>query len=418
MHPRDVFQHQAAPGWVRALNQLGTGALRLGLPLVRVDEDALRTEAMRRTGLSDWGEGFAQASFERFTADVRGSDLTFLGRHTARAAILQALSGWLRLVDARKRHPELLMVPVQRPVIIAAMPRTGTTFLHHLLARHPDAMYLPAWLAMQPLPAPDADQWATGGSPDVRRRANTTARAINTVIPALKVIHPFETDLPVECSALTVSTFASNQLLGWPLDGFIEWLLEQDTTASYQVYREHLQLLQAGLPGDHWVLKSPGHFAYVGRLGAAVPEATIVQIHRDPARVFPSLFSMMAAHHTPMASRLDYVRMTELIVEWFGRAADRQAEERAKAGEHRIIDVAYLELRRDPMGVARRVCEAAGVRWDAQVVGVLEGWMAERAAEERGPRHAYPLDLYGHTPASLRARFRGYIEAFDIALED
>src|SRR5215211_5188280 len=45
----------------------------------------------------------------------------------------------LRLVDDRKRHPEIANEKIRAPLIVLGLPRTGTTHLHALLATRPGA---------------------------------------------------------------------------------------------------------------------------------------------------------------------------------------------------------------------------------------------------------------------------------------
>ena len=48
--------------------------------------------------------------------------------------MLTFLKGRLRVIDHPKRHPEVFDVEIKAPLVIAGLPRTGTTYLHSLLA--------------------------------------------------------------------------------------------------------------------------------------------------------------------------------------------------------------------------------------------------------------------------------------------
>ncbi|WP_260860552.1 sulfotransferase [Mycobacterium tilburgii] len=48
--------------------------------------------------------------------------------------LLQVLKNRLLLADLLKRHPEINDIALRSPVVIAGLPRTGTTHLHNLLA--------------------------------------------------------------------------------------------------------------------------------------------------------------------------------------------------------------------------------------------------------------------------------------------
>ena len=54
------------------------------------------------------------------------------------AQLLQWLKNRLLLTDLLARHPEIHDIELLPPIVIAGLPRTGTTHLHNLLAAAPD----------------------------------------------------------------------------------------------------------------------------------------------------------------------------------------------------------------------------------------------------------------------------------------
>lgn len=414
LHPQQVFGFTRPAPWVRALLRVGNTAMRVGLPMPPLEPEALFRAAERKTGLSDWGEGFGHELFERLLQSARAdARLNFVGRFTLSRYIVRVLGSWLQLVDHRKRFPHLLEKPVQNPIIVVGMPRSGTTMMQHLLAAHPDAMFLPMWMAMRPLPPPTLAEWNAGGRPTERRSAKTNMAVLNALSPDMERIHPYHVDHPVECTHLVAPSFYSNQFGGWPVYSYLEWSVEADPAPAYQVYREHCQLMQATLPGTHWLLKSPGHWLALEALLEALPEARVVMLHRDPASVFPSLNCMMAAHHVVMTDHPDTQRMSDILVRLFQRGAMQYLELRDRYRE-RLLDVRFPDLIADPVGIAEQVAAHGGVRWDDEVKAAHAAYV-ERRKVIRAPRYDYPQRQYGLTPESLRAYFGEYLEAVGLA---
>ncbi len=58
---------------------------------------------------------------------------------------------------------------------------------------------------------------------------------------------------------------------------------------------KQLKLLQWQHANKHWVLKSPSHLFGLDALVKVFPDACIVQTHRDPAKMIPSLCSLSAS---------------------------------------------------------------------------------------------------------------------------
>ena len=65
------------------------------------------------------------------------ADLSLFGGAAIRWDTVRFLSNLLRLREEEKRAPAILDQAIERPLIIAGLPRSGTTFLHGLLDRRP-----------------------------------------------------------------------------------------------------------------------------------------------------------------------------------------------------------------------------------------------------------------------------------------
>ena len=75
--------------------------------------------------------------------------------------VLPALVKRLRLVDDRKRYPEIAAQEVKAPIVITGLPRTGSTHLQALLATRPGARSPLEWEMRLPSPPPEAATSAT-----------------------------------------------------------------------------------------------------------------------------------------------------------------------------------------------------------------------------------------------------------------
>jgi len=109
--------------------------------------------ARAATGLSDPGDPTALEGLEVL---VRASDaeasLSTAGAQRWEANIVNILSNRLRIVDYLKKHPELLERPVERPMFVFGLPRTGTTLTINLLSADPMRRCLLRWEALNPVP--------------------------------------------------------------------------------------------------------------------------------------------------------------------------------------------------------------------------------------------------------------------------
>src|SRR5258707_14494791 len=98
------------------------------------DSDALHARAIADTGLDDFGPDDYRERLDVYLAALRDID----GMHRPGLVnFFGQLSQWLKnrllLTDLLTRHPEIHDIELLPPVVIAGLPRTGTTHLHNLL---------------------------------------------------------------------------------------------------------------------------------------------------------------------------------------------------------------------------------------------------------------------------------------------
>lgn len=99
------------------------------------DPARLVLAATEETGLSDFGDDYFREALERLCQSAEDDlDLSPVGRRNLYGQILDHLVQRLRFQDLWNRHPEILAEPIDAPVVIVDLPRSGTTFLQQLLA--------------------------------------------------------------------------------------------------------------------------------------------------------------------------------------------------------------------------------------------------------------------------------------------
>jgi hypothetical protein len=121
-------------GMLAALGQ--QAVTRLSLP-----DRLLQAEALiRRGGGPAALEPFeAEAPLRTLLDDLlRSADLNLIGCFGVRYDMLRLLRNLAALREHAAREPALLAAPIEAPIFITGLPRSGTTFLHKLLAADPD----------------------------------------------------------------------------------------------------------------------------------------------------------------------------------------------------------------------------------------------------------------------------------------
>ena len=423
-HPQGVRRSQL-PVWVagfaRLLNAVGRALRALGAPIDRLSEERLLHVAQRKTGLSDFGDdGFRMPLRTLIRSYNEEGGLACIARLIMRRKISAALVNRLLVTNALHRHPEILQVPIRRPIFIVSLPRTGTTFLHKLLAQDPHARPLLAWETLMPARRPaDIDR---GLDPRIKR-AQCLVKVLMSLAPALRTIHDIDPQGPEECGMLLQNTFVHAAQVS-PI--YREWYLRQPVEvieAAYREYRQQLQLLHWERPHEgHWLLKSPLHLYAIGALRPVFPDAAIILIHRDPRRAIASMGSFLSVADdvlTDDAGGDDTERRAApgpLVVRWVAEGLRRAEAARAHVEPGRLYDMYYHELVADPLGAVQRLYAHFGYPYTREFETRASAWLMEHPQHKHG-EHRYDLEQLGLDHRMIEDTFSWYTERYHIPPE-
>lgn len=399
-------------GAVRAFGKLS------GPPTKFVDsEDAMLAAASKAAagatdlGPDDFRDGLS-ALLQSYDEDSR---LNPFGRWMVTQQITGLLRGRLEAERFRREHPEFYDGKIERPIFILGLPRTGTTALHSLVAQDPANQALEYWLAASPKPRPPREQW----NKDPRFKEAAQGLGMTYWLdPGLKAIHLLTADGPEECRLLLQHTFRDDSFeCNSTLPSYSDWYASCDMRPAYRRHRELLQLVGADDPIKRWVLKYPAHLRWLRELLEIYPDACIVQTHRDPARVLPSLCSLIAGWRGIYEDNPDRRAIAAWVVELWARTMEDAMAARRELGEHRFFDVSFRETIADPAAAVGRVYEHFDVDYPQETAARLREWHRANPQHKHG-EHRYSAADFGLEAGAIRERFSAYIDRFDIQAED
>lgn len=399
-----------APALLKALNAAGRAWGRDGAAWIPLNRDDLIRRAEASTGLSDWGEEPLHEPLDVLCASFENdARLNFGGRIAVRNYLKRLLENRLRLQRDITQHPEILDVEIRKPVFIVGLPRTGSTLLQRLLARDPAVRSLATWEMLFPSPPPD--DASAAGDPRIARAA-FRIRLMNWAAPDFVTAHELQVNEPEECVSLLMTTLVSHayELMN-DLASYRAWFAQQDEQATYRYFKRQLQVLSWKRPRDHWVLKCPVHLFGIEPLMQVFPDATLVQTHRDPVSVMPSVCSLFSVVQTLLS---DYADPRQLGGDWVQRWAqgcDEAIALRDAGAEARFIDVAYQQMIRDPFVCVRAIYAARGEPFTAEAETAMRNWLAGNPQHKHG-KHSYRLEDYGLSAEQVDARFARYKQRY------
>lgn len=402
---------------MKVVNALGSAVGGGGVNLFPLTEDYLLTRARQQTGLDDFGdEGFRKPLRVLLDAFPAGARLNFVGRLCVQADLLRLLTNRLQLVADRRRYPEIGAEVIRRPWFITGLPRSGTTFLHALLAQDPAGRAPRVWEVMHPSPPPATAAYHTDD------RIAQTARELwwlRVLMPDFHRVHLINAALPQECIAITAHAFLSYVFESmYYLPDYRRWHDAQDKVPAYEYHRRFLQHLQWRCPGSHWVLKAPSHALALEALVQVYPDAGVIMTHRDPLKVLPSCASFTEVMRLGFIDHQDRRELAqEICSRWqHGSRLILESHRHQLLSPSQRVDVHYPDLVRDPLSVVRDIYRQFDMEFSRPAQEAMKRFLAAHPQNKKGVHH-YALEDFGLRADEEASRFKFYTDYFDIKPE-
>ncbi|AYE93744.1 sulfotransferase family protein [Mycobacterium paragordonae] len=379
-------------------------------PECRLDADALCARASADTGLQDFGPADYRERLEVYLSALRDID----GLHPAGVVnfygqLLQLLKNRLLLADLLRRHPEINDIELRSPVVIAGLPRTGTTHLHNLLASAPTFRTMPYWESNEPFPLASE----AGIEPDPRRaRMDVAVSVINLVMPHFPLMHEMTTDHvheEIQLLANDFSTMLFETLAHVP--AWRDYYQAHDQSPHYRYLATQLKAMQFLRGGERWLLKSPQHLEQVPVLNGVFPDSIVVFTHRDPVPVALSMVAMITYSARMHRSPVPVEQIAGYWIDRLEQMLNALVRDRDVIGPDRSVDVRFDDFMADELGVAERLYALAGEPFTDAARAAITGYLGGHQRGRLGTV-ATSFEMFGLAEEDLRARFAPYVDRF------
>jgi hypothetical protein len=191
----------------------------------------------------------------------------------------------------------------------------------------------------------------------------------------------------------------------------MDWYLkERENYQKYLEYRWLLQVFQSQEPEQRLVLKAPAHTGNLKQLKKALPEAMIIQTHRDPVTCVVSVCSLLYTFHRSVSDQIDIQKMTDLTIRlyenWFKRSiAYRESHPNS------VFEVFFKDLASDPTGIVRNIYSHFDLPWSKSNEVELKNFIQENPKNKHG-KHHYKAADFGLVESEIADRFQFYTDYF------
>ena len=344
-----------------------------------------------------------------------------------RPQVVYALNRQLRANAAlgreRQQHPEIEREAITRPLFIVGINRTGTTFLHRLMARDPRMWTVRRYEMTEPVLSTGEYETVARTVNDPRRGYMQMLMQATALADRFTGIHHVHVDEPSEDFPILRLAFASwVESVAYHVPDYGAWMAATDAGDAYahhrRVMRHFTWQRRQREPEEErrWLLKMPFHLKEMEVLLKTYPDAVFIQTHREPRQFMGSWNSMVARIRSLTSEPRPQRDVGVEVLAFMSGMLNGAMRFRASRPEleSRWIDLNYVDLVENPMAVVRYVYGRLDWRLGPEAEDHMEKWLSRQAEQRRSePPHRYALEDFGITPEMVDDAFAPYRDFID-----
>ncbi len=395
------------PFAVKAINKTGRLLRAFGINSPAINVSAIQNAAKKEAGLSDYGSGDYLTGLEHLVYSLNHeAQLSQIGRAAAKRMLVNALVARMQIADHVNRHPEITEQKIERPIFIMALPRTGTTILHSIIAEDPRHRSPLLW-EMQ-CPYPPCKEENHHNDPRIEELEKTSGK-VEMLAPGMNAIHESNPRLAEECLPMLATAFFQEQYSTvYRMPGYREWYMNTDAKPAYEWHKIFLQYLQANYRSRRWALKSPMHLPFLETILDIYPDAQFIQTHREPLKVLGSLSSLSCTLRSAFSDNIDPVKFGQEESIFFADVVQRGIVQRDRINRPEIFyDYQFDDVINRPIDAIADLYEYFGWEFTSEARVKMQHFIDNRPRTKHG-KHSYSLEQFGISEAVHSPMFAEY----------
>ena len=328
-----------------------------------------------------------------------------------------------RLEALFKENPEIADVEIKSPVVIAGIPRSGTTNLSNIMASDSRFRFLSMWEFAAPFPSEEQIKFRESMSVEERMAFGREVLAQNRlVMPMTALMYDISfTDAMEELCFFGIAGCPARYMTQMYAPEWNHWYYnDMDPNMVYSVLKRSLQALN-WIEGESrpWLLKTPHHLAFLPTLCETFPDLHLIVTHRDPASSTVSNATMNAYATRETVAKVDpkygfgvAIDMAEGMIGGLVRDID-------KISPASLTHVHFSDYMADVMGTLESIYNTIGMPLTEQARKEVQGYIDDHPRGRRGGKLGYnPERDFGVTREEIRDRYREYIDKFSVKTEE
>jgi hypothetical protein len=172
-----------------------------------------------------------------------------------------------------------------------------------------------------------------------------------------------------------------------------------------------LKAQQQVVPAQNLVLKAPDHTPNLNTLLSVIPNAKIIQLHRDPTTCLTSLNSLFYSIHRSVTNDINPKRLAEVNRKLFTYylETNRNIRDDTAVNNNSLLDIQYSQLVADPIRTVRKIYTHFDMPWSNEYEDPLKIFVNQHPKDRHG-KHHYTPEQFGQSYQELSDFFAPYYD--------
>lgn len=314
-------------------------------------------------------------------------------------------------------YPDHQQQDVKEPIFIVGNFRSGSTFLHRLLAKDDQSTSFTSWeLYLAPsVVGRKFYSWLMKINLAIGNPARWVFRIFNKIVEKEAHMHKIGLNEPEEDGQVLFQIWSSFHLLAFfPFPKLIREYIyyddqapgdvkERDMAYYHEIVKKHIYAHN----GKRYLSKDPGNSPKVKTLHQQFPDAKFINLVRNPLQVIPSSISLFSYHCHIYGDPEEEYNLQETVIEQGKHWYTYPHQYLKGLPPEQYIRVQYRDLVADPRGTVERIYQQFNFEISPEYQKILET-EAEKAKSFKS-RHRYSLKQMGLSKRRIQQEFNKYL---------
>ena len=326
-----------------------------------------------------------------------------------------------RLENLISLNPEIRDIEIKEPIIIAGIPRSGTTNLSNIMANDSRLRALSFWESATPFPPKEGNGLDNLTKEQLVEFGQQALAGIYEVMPMAKFMYDISFDDAMEeLCFMAISGCPCMHMTSTLTPNWNRWFYnEMDPLPMYQRMKQSLQAMNWLQGGEkRWVLKTPHQLGFLKTLTKVFPESHLIITHRDPASSTVSNATMNAYSLRNTNSKPNPKHGYQTAIDMADGMIGGLVRDFDELTASSITDIHFPDYMADVMGTLEKTYHKIGLPFTEQARGEMQAYIDAHPRGRHGGRLTYNSKRdFGVSREHIRSRYQAYIDKFSIRVE-